>query len=122
MAASSSINGPTSVSVLIGSPIFNLTVLETILLTNSSAMLSCSIIRFTAMHTCPALRKDPLTAARTAFSISASSSTTSGSLPPSSRVIFFILVFREIEIPVSTLPVNEILFTIGLKIISSPIM
>ncbi len=63
---------------------------------------------FDAIQLCPQLTNLPLTAPVEAFSISASSHTMKGSLPPNSNTVFFSL---EVALcatlaPIGTLPVN----------------
>ena len=120
IAALSLINGPISVDSSIGFPIFNLLAFLTNASKNSSAIPLSRIILLTPMQTCPENRNAPDTAASVAFSMSASSSTTNGSFPPSSNVSFFIPALDEMNNPVATLPVNDILFTSEDTTIASP--
>ncbi|MCY1231958.1 hypothetical protein D9M72_444250 [compost metagenome] len=85
-AAASSITVPMSVSGSIGSPYFSALVFCTSSSTKRSATASCTSMRFTAVQRCPEFLYDPLAASVAASSMSASSITMIGSLPPSSRI------------------------------------
>ena len=80
-------------------------------------------MRFAHTHVCPVLRNFDAMAPRTAESISASSKTMNGALPPSSREIFFTVAAHcSINfLPISVEPVNDNLRTIGFDVISPPI-
>ena len=60
------------------------------------------------MQLCPQLINLPFTAPDDAFSISASSQTINGSLPPNSRTVFFSwdVALCATLAPIGTLPVN----------------
>jgi hypothetical protein len=75
---------------------------------NSSATLLTTINLFDAIQLCPQLIKRPLTAPVDAFSISASSQTMNGSLPPNSRTVFFScdVALCATLAPTGTLPVK----------------
>src|SRR5262245_66431653 len=80
-------------------------------------------MRFTHTHVWPVLRYFDAIAPSTAASISASSKTMKGALPPSSSDTFF-TVFAHCAIsslPTSVDPVNDSFFTVGFDVISPPI-
>src|SRR4029434_8887263 len=80
-------------------------------------------MRLTHTQVWPVLRYFDAIAPSTAASISASSNTMKGALPPSSSDTFF-TVFEHCSIsslPTSVDPVNESLRTVGLLVISPPI-
>ncbi len=120
IAALSLITGPISVDSSIGSPILSLLASFTKRSMNSSAILLSRMILLTPMQTCPENRNAPDVAAFTAFSISASSRMTNGSFPPSSIVSFFIPALDDMNNPVATLPVKDILFMPVDTTIASP--
>ena len=80
-------------------------------------------MRFTHTHVCPVFRYFEAIAPSTAASMSASSKTMNGALPPSSSETF--LTVREhcsiSSLPTSVEPVKESFFTIGFDVISPPI-
>jgi hypothetical protein len=75
---------------------------------NSSAIFLTTINLFDAIQLCPQLMNLPFTAPVDAFSISASSQTIKGSLPPNSRTVFFIcdVALCATLAPTGTLPVK----------------
>ncbi|MNN22217.1 hypothetical protein D3C81_1355680 [compost metagenome] len=74
------------------------------------------------MHACPLFMKPASRASGTAWSKSASSSTTTGDLPPSSSVTRFSVsaATRRMVLPTAVEPVNDTLFTSGCVVISVP--
>ena len=74
------------------------------------------------MQICPACMKEPNTAAPTALSMSASASTSIGSLPPSSTQAFFSKppAWAAMRRPTAVEPVKVIALTKGWAINSSP--
>ena len=114
---------PTSVFLSIGSPtrIFSIRFFN--LCRTSSATFSCKSKREPAQHTCPWLKKIPLTIPSTVSSIGASSKTIFAALPPSSRVTLFFVgaTARAIIFPTSVDPVNAILSIPGWLTINAPV-
>src|SRR5581483_6227267 len=76
--------------------------------------------RSPAVHDCPAQRKDATRLASAAASTSASSRTTIGPLPPSSRSSGFPAARAATALPVAVEPMNPIAWVPGLPAISSP--
>ena len=106
-------SGPTSVASSSGSPTFSASIWATNFLSNASAIFSCRMKRFAAMHDCPLLTMRALTAIFTASSRSADGITTNGSLPPSSSTLFLIR-FAAVDAtlaPAGSLPVSVAAFT-----------
>ena len=89
--------------------------------TKSSATVSCTSIRFTAVQRCPEFLYDPVAASVAASSISASSITMSGSLPPNSSTWRLYTALAAMYLPTATPPVNVTRSTSGLVSISSAI-
>ena len=88
IAAGSSMTVPMRVASSAGSPTVNSAALATNLSVNSSSTGSSTRMRLTAVQRWPELRNDPSVASVAARSRSASLSTMSGALPPSSRQSF----------------------------------
>ena len=81
--------------------------------TTSSWMFSCTSRREPAQHTCPWLKKMPLTMPSMAWSMGASSNTMFAALPPSSRVAFLSVpaICFAMARPTAVDPVNATLST-----------
>src|SRR5439155_849158 len=82
-------SGPTPAASSCRSPILSARIPWTKRFSNSGAIFSCTMKRLAAMQLWPAFWTRAATATWTALSRSALGSTTKGSLPPSSRTVFF---------------------------------
>ena len=110
-SCSAELIAPISVFLSIGSPSRNVAMRSRSLDITSSSTDSCTNRRDPAQHTCPWLKKIPLTIPSTAWSIGASSNTMFAALPPSSSVTFLPVPANDcwIFLPTAVEPVNATL-------------
>lgn len=82
----------------------------------------CTYARVAAVQSCPVLMSAPATAPLTAASRSASSKTTKGALPPSSRCsrLTVAVAISATRLPTAVDPVNEVMATSGCPTRRSP--
>mmetsp|Transcript_11731 Transcript_11731/g.17584 ORF Transcript_11731/g.17584 Transcript_11731/m.17584 type:complete len:202 (+) Transcript_11731:218-823(+) len=122
IAADSAIKGPIFVSLLKPAPTWNFATLRRRLSIKFSSMSSWMINLSAQTHVWPAFLNFDAIAAFTACSISASSKTINGALPPSSRDKRFTVSLLSFirSFPTAVDPVKLIFFTAGFMQNSSP--
>lgn len=115
-------SGPRSVPGANGSPSRTLSIRAAVRSTNASYSGRCTYARVAAVQSCPVLMSEPATAPWAAASMSASSKTRKGALPPSSRWIRFTVAvaISATRLPTAVEPVKEVMATSGWPTRCSP--